>query len=226
MRRRGIEILSRRHIAKFANTRWVGGKEQELVWRHEAALDLVLEEPVLDLGGGDGLFLTLLRERGFRDMKLLDVSPDAVDMARIKGLDAEVADITEPLPFEDKSFGTVVALDVMEHLFEPVSLLMEMVRVGRTIVIEVPNFQYWRERMRMMLGKVPLQCRPGHVYWFNYSVLENIINDAGLSIDSALFGGFLRLGPLGAWLAKLRPNLFAYAIAVRLVPKQDAQLRP
>jgi methionine biosynthesis protein MetW len=216
-----VTIYSKQHIAEFANTRWLSGKDQELVWRHRAALDLVEEEPVLDLGGGDGLFLSLLRERGFQNMKLLDVSPIAVRKAREKGLEAEVVDITEPLPFEDKSFGTVVALDVLEHLFDPLSLLMEMARVSRTIVVVVPNFQYWKERTRMLLGKVPLQCRPGHVYWFNYSVLEDMVKDAGLSIDSALFGGFLRLGPIGGWLAGLRPNLFAYAVAVRLVSKMD-----
>jgi methionine biosynthesis protein MetW len=201
----------------FEDDRWLG-KDQEFVWRHKAALELVQEEPVLDLGGGDGLFLSLLRERGFKDLKLLDISPVAARKAREKGLEAEVVDITEPLLFDDKSFGTVCALDVLEHLYDPMNLLQEMARVGRTIVIIVPNFHYWKERYMVALGRIPAQSHPkrGHVYWFNYSVLEDMVKDAGLSIDSALFGGFIRLGSLGGWLAKRRPNLFAHAIAVRL----------
>jgi methionine biosynthesis protein MetW len=201
----------------FEDNRWLG-KDQEFVWRHKAALELVQEEPVLDLGGGDGLFLSLLREKGFKDLKLLDISPVAAQKAREKGLEAEVVDITEPLPFDDKSFGTVCALDVLEHLYDPLSFLKEMARVGRSVVVVVPNFHYWKERYMVALGRIPAQSHPkrGHVYWFNYSVLEKMVKAAGLTIDSVLFAGFVRFGQLGGWLADFRPNLFAYAFAVRL----------
>ena len=157
-----------RNIVKFENRRWLG-KDQELVWRHRAALELVQEEPVLDLGGGDGLFLKLLQEKGFRNLMLLDISPVAVQKAHAKGLEAEVVDITKPLPFADKSFGTVCALDVLEHLYDPLCLLREMARVGRSVVVVVPNFHYWKGRLWMLLGKIPFQCKPqrGHVHWFN-----------------------------------------------------------
>jgi len=42
--------------------------------------------------------------------------------------------------------------------------------------------------------------------------------EAGLRIVAILSGGFVRLGPVGGWLAKIHPNLFAYTIAARLKP--------
>ncbi len=130
-------------------------------WRHKLALELVLEEPVLDVGGGDGLFLSLLRERrGFTRLSLLDVSPVAVEKARRKGLKAQVVDIAGSFPFPDDSFGTACALDVLEHLYDPVATLKEMARVARQVVLVVPNFHYWKDRLKMLMGQVPFQCKP------------------------------------------------------------------
>lgn len=172
----------------------------------------------MDLGGGDGLLLDLLQDRGFSSLKLLDISSVAVAKARDKGLDAEVFDITSTLPFEDKSFGTVCALDVLEHLFDPLSLLKEMGRVGREVVVAVPNFCHWRDRIRFLLGRVPESCRPhrGHVYWFNYSILRRLSEEAGLNVDKVLFPESLRFGRLGNLFSSARPDLFAYSVAARL----------
>lgn len=206
-----------RQLADFEDFRW-SIRGRKLCWEHMAALELVQEEPVLDLGGGDGLLLSLLRDRGFSNMKLIDVSPVAVRKACERGFEAEVGDITEPLPFEDKSFGTVCAVAVLEHLYNPLNLLKEMGRIGSSVVVVVPNCNYWKERMKVLLGKRPLQYKPerGHVYWFNYYIMEEMARAAGLRIDSILFGGFLRLGPVGGWLAKFHPNLFSDLIAARL----------
>ena len=147
-------------LQAFENRRW-GTRAQELGWRHNLALELVLEEPVLDVGGGDGLFLSHLRkERGFTRLSLLDVSPVAVRKARSKGLEAQVVDITKPFPFPDNSFHTACALDLLEHLYDPAATLKEMARVARQVVLVVPNFHYWKDRVKMLMGQVPFQCKP------------------------------------------------------------------
>jgi methionine biosynthesis protein MetW len=205
-------------LQAFEDRRWSGWK-QELVWRHQAALDLVTDEPVLDVGGGDGLILSLLQERkGFTQLTLLDVSPVAVEKAQYKGLDAHVVDITKPLPFPENSFGFACALDVLEHLYDPLPTLTEMTRVARSVVLVVPNFHYWKDRAQMVIGQVPFQCRPrrGHVHWFNYAMVQELIIQGGLKIDAIVFGGFRRYGPVGNWLARWHPNLFATSFAVRL----------
>jgi|GEM_PF-1629725 methionine biosynthesis protein MetW len=212
--------MGEQQLIDFENRHWES-QDQRIVWRHRIALQLVQEEPVLDLGGGDGLFLELLRQRGFKELKLLDISPIAVEKAKAKGLNADVFDITKPLPFADDFFGTVCALDVLEHLFDPLFTLKEMARVGRSVVIVVPNFQHWRGRLDTLIGKVPPQCKPkrGHVYWFNYSIFHKIIQQANLQVDTLAFGGHVKLGPFGNWLARLSPNLFAHSFAARLRKK-------
>jgi SAM-dependent methyltransferase len=148
----------------------------------------------------------------------LDVSPVAVEKAQRKGFDARVADITNPFPFPDNAFGFACALDVMEHLYDPLPTLKEMARVARRIVLVVPNFHYWKDRAHMVIGQVPFQCKPrrGHVHWFNYAMVQELITQADLKIDAIMFGGFLRYGAVGAWLARWHPDLFATSFAVRL----------
>jgi ubiquinone/menaquinone biosynthesis C-methylase UbiE len=181
-----------------------------------------MEEPVLDVAGGDGLFLSLLRERrGFAKLTLIDLSFVGAEKASRKGLNAEVVDITKCLPFFDNSFGTACALDVLEHLYDPLPTLKEMARVARSLVIVVPNFHYWKDRMQMLLGQVPFQCRPrrGHIYWFDYYILKDLIDLVGLQVDAIVLSGIKRLGTLGDWLARCHPNLFADSFAVRLAKK-------
>jgi len=181
-----------------------------------------MEEPVLDVAGGDGLFLSLLRERrGFAQLTLIDLSPVGVEKASRKGLNAEVVDITKCLPFADNSFGTACALDVLEHLYDPLPTLKEMARVARSLVIVVPNFHYWKDRTQMLLGQVPFECRPerGHIYWFDYYILKDMIALAGLQVEAVDLSGIKRLGPVGNWLARCYPNIFADSFAVRLQKK-------
>ena len=199
--------------------RFWGQRDQEVVWRHKIALELVLDEPVLDVGGGDGLLLSLLRERrGFTRLSLSDVSPVAVEKAKRKGFEAQVIDITNPLPFPDNSFGTACALDVLEHLYDPAITLQEMARVAQRVVFVVPNFHYWKDRLKMLMGRVPFQCKPkrAHVHWFNYPTLQVMLEEQGLQIETIVCGGFVRLGPVGGWLARRHPNLFAHSFAVRV----------
>jgi len=206
-------------IREFEDRHWAS-VNQARVWRHEAALKLLKEEPVVDVGGGDGIFLTLFcrKRTGNTFATLIDISLVALSKARNKGFEGLQCDITKPLPFCDEAFGTACALDVLEHLYDPLSTLKEMSRIARQVVVVVPNFQYWKDRMRMLVGKIPFQSKPkrGHVHWFNYHVLKQMVENADLVIDEMLVGGFRRLGPLGDLCARLSPNLFAHSFAAKL----------
>jgi len=205
------------HVRAFEDARWSRG-EQTAVWRHDVAAEMVRAAPVLDVGGGDGLLLKMLRERGVEDLHLVDVSPVAVANARDAGFDAVEGDVTAGLPFDDGVFSTVCALDVLEHLRHPVEPLRELGRVGREVIIAVPNFQHVRGRLAMLTGRVPFQNRPlrGHVYWINRRVLSEMIEAAGLRVTEWRYEPSSRLGGIGRMLARRWPSMFAVAFAVRL----------
>ena len=206
-------------VVIFEDARW-GRGEQCAATRHSLALPFILSGPVLDVGGGDGAFASLLQSKYGFEVRVLDISPVGVKMATDRGISADIFDATEPLPFSAKKFGTVCALDVLEHLYDPLFVLREMGRVGTAVVIAVPNFHFILGRIHMLIGKIPFQSKPqrGHIYWFNYAVLVKMARDAHMRIDAVACGSILRLGAFGRFLARHFPALFADSFVVRLIP--------
>ena len=208
--------------AVFADARWRRGPQAATV-RHALALPFVVRGPLLDVGGGDGTFALLARDRYSIAAEVVDISSVAVHAAVERGIPARVCDITNRLPFADGSFGTVCALDVLEHLYDPLSLLLEMRRIGNVVVIAVPNFNFIVGRLVMLFGQIPFQSKPqrGHIYWFNYPVLMGMIRNAGMCVESISYGYALRLGFVGRLIARYFPNAFADSFVVRLIPHSD-----
>jgi SAM-dependent methyltransferase len=82
---------------------------------------------VLDVGCGDGRLPSLYAAP---EVVAVDSSPDAVDRAAARGLDAQLADATA-LPFEDGSFDAVTCSHMLYHVPDPDRALAEFVRVLR-----------------------------------------------------------------------------------------------
>ncbi len=91
--------------------------------------------PVVDLGCGRGLTLRALRERLGRGAELVGVERQTP--ALDEGVLAEahvrlvVADLNEPLPFEDASFDAAVCHNTLECLPDQQAFLREVARVLR-----------------------------------------------------------------------------------------------
>jgi len=203
----------------FENRRWNTFK-QKPEFRHHAALSFIKSGSVLDVGCGDGLLLRMLRERGIEG-KGVDLSEKAVALCIKDGLDVSSGDFTQQrLPFEDNSVDYVVALDVLEHLYDPAVLLKEMSRVARiAVIIGVPNFSSLPARLQTILGRVPENNRPnkGHLYWFNYDVLQKLCASAGVKIKTLKTNTFFPVSLLGTH-APCVPNLLALSF-VAMIPK-------
>lgn len=171
-------------VQTFENIRW-SEKPQRAEFRHRAAVGLVPKGTALDVGCGDGLLLMMLGQKGVV-AKGIDLSDVAVAQCKAKGLTALQGDFTkDPLPFADRSFDTVIALDVLEHVYDPEAVLKEMIRVSsKNIIIGVPNFSSLPARLQTLFGKVPENNHPhkGHIYWFNWMVLTTLVRKNNLRI--------------------------------------------
>lgn len=210
-------------VVDFENARWESWR-QSLEFRHRTALTMLPGGSVLDLGCGDGLLLELLRVQGIVGTGL-DASEAAVRACRAKGLTAEGHALSDPLPYADASFDTVVLLDVLEHVYDPARLLREAARVTRErVVVSVPNFSSLPARLQALCGRVPENNQPnkGHIYWFNYSVLKSLAHAAGLKMKRIEMNTFFPLTLIGKISTRLFPNSAALSFVVELNVKTDS----
>ncbi len=72
--------------------------------------------PILELGCGHGRILNYLKQKGFTNVKGIDVSEEQIAIARKDALDAERADVFEYLKSQSPaSLDGVIAIDFVEH---------------------------------------------------------------------------------------------------------------
>jgi SAM-dependent methyltransferase len=95
----------------------------------------------LDVGCGVGQVVARLKEAGF-DAYGVDVSEPNIERAGKFSDRCQLYD-GRKLPFPDRHFASVGALNVLEHVEEPEAFISELVRVaesGGRIVLSSPNF--------------------------------------------------------------------------------------
>ncbi|MGD0537086.1 MAG: methyltransferase domain-containing protein [Verrucomicrobiota bacterium] len=111
---------------------------------------------VLDVGCGVGQVVRRLKDAGFAAHGV-EVSEPNVVKARQLGLECQTYD-GRSLPFADRHFANVGALNVLEHVEEPEAFIAELMRVtepGGRVVISSPNFFRalgWRDYHPRMRG--------------------------------------------------------------------------
>ena len=111
-------------------------------WRHYtrrlALLDCLSEIPfrsALDVGCAEGYFMAAIGESLGADVWAVDLSDRAVAAAASRyGRPVAAAEATA-LPFADGAFDLVYSTEVIEHVLEPESMLAEMRRVSRGLVV-------------------------------------------------------------------------------------------
>jgi SAM-dependent methyltransferase len=102
--------------------------------------------PVVDVGCGGGLFLGMLRERGFLVLGL-DNSQAAAKAAwtqhRVTVIRGDLANS----PIARESCAAVTMFHVLEHLYDPDSYLRsarELLLPGGRLIVQVPNASSWQ----------------------------------------------------------------------------------
>lgn len=101
---------------------------------------------ILDIGSADGMFTKVILDKSeANEIVGIDVLRNSIEWAKNhwksnKKMKFKVAD-AHKLPFRNRDFDAVFALEVLEHVFEPVRVLQEIKRVlkdGGYVIFLVP----------------------------------------------------------------------------------------
>jgi 2-polyprenyl-3-methyl-5-hydroxy-6-metoxy-1,4-benzoquinol methylase len=181
---------------------------------------------LLEIGCGPGYSLARFDARGY-EASGVDISPVAVEMARGQGLRAELRDITKTSLSGE--YEVLVALEVLEHLADPLNILMKMkevLSVGGCLVVSLPNEFHLVRRASMIFGKVTFGGYDDpHVRYFDDRLAKRLFHAAGLEIVDRRFDVLVpprhRVArKLLQPLLHLAPGLFAISNVYLLVPSR------
>lgn len=95
--------------------------------------------PLLDIGTREGWFLEFLIKAGYKDVQAIEICPEAITLAKNKGLRVAKIDI-QKMVFRDE-FGTITAIHVLEHCSNPkqaISNIYKALKKGGVLYLEIP----------------------------------------------------------------------------------------
>jgi len=124
--------------------------------RVDYALIESLIEPgskVLDVGCGDGGLLANLTADKQIKGEGIELEQDLVLTCIKDGLPAIQYDIERGLSnYADKSFDYVILSQTVQTIRNPEKVFLELLRVGRKVIVSFPNFGHWRCRAQLFFG--------------------------------------------------------------------------
>ena len=123
---------------------------------------------VLDVGCGDGALMDFLVKEKNIEVRGLELNQDNVQECIYKGLPVIQGNAeTELYQFPKQSFDYVVLSQTLQAFYQPDKVLRELLRIGKSVVVSIPNFGYWRVRTSLLLfGKMPVTKTLPNT-WFN-----------------------------------------------------------
>ncbi|MBA7640569.1 Ubiquinone biosynthesis O-methyltransferase [subsurface metagenome] len=159
---------------------------------------------MLDIGCGDGGLLLRLRNK-YREVWGIDIAQPRIDRIQKKfgnesNIHIRVEDINEKIDFEDGFFDTITVVSVLEHVFDPYHLIRECHRllcVGGCLIVQVPNVANAPNRMRLLIGKLPVTTDNlegegwdgGHLHYFTRASLKKLFENEGFKVIKVTNGG-------------------------------------
>lgn len=169
---------------------------------------------VLDLGCGDGTLLRFLAEQRDTIGYGVEIDDAGVLACVTNGVNVVQGDMERGLSgFADDSFDYVILSQTLQAVKSSERVVSEMLRVGREGIVTFPNFGYWRNRLQVMSGHMPVSENLPYA-WFDtpnihlctMTDFENFCRDHGVRIHE-------RIVITAGTTVTLMPNLFG-ALAV------------
>jgi methionine biosynthesis protein MetW len=128
---------------------------------------------VLDLGCGDGSLMCFLREA--RNIRGYGVEIDDANVLACfnNGVNVIQSDLESGLQsFESASFDYVVLSQTLQAVKNTENIVKEMLRVSKEGIVSFPNFGYWKNRLQVLAGNMPVsEALP--YQWFDTPNIHN-----------------------------------------------------
>jgi homoserine O-acetyltransferase len=168
---------------------------------------------VLDAGCGDGELLARLTvDKNIRGEGIELEHDSALDCV-CRTIPVIQYDIERGLgAYEDKSFDVVILSQTLQTLNNPKKVFLEMLRVGKKVIVSFPNFAHWRCRLQLLAkGRAPVTRElpfgwhdSPNIHFLSLKDFERFCKELGVTIEKRIPLVENKPSPV-----RLAPNLLA-----------------
>ncbi len=151
---------------------------------------------VLDLGCGNGTLLKHLTDTKEVICHGIDIKTDAIINAIEKGISVIQWDLNNlPIDFSDDAFDFVTLQQTIQEIKEPKKLILEMLRIGKEVIMSFPNFANCKIRMKLLIsGKMPITdelpnkwYNTPNIHLLSLKDFEDFCSEYGIMVKDRVF---------------------------------------
>lgn len=121
-----LKFIRERYSEKYNEKKFL---ESPIIKRMLELCKLIGGKNILDIGCGDGTFGKVLKEKYGKKVYGVDLSKEALKIAKARGIDCQYCDVERGLPYNDNIFDAVIAGEIIEHIYDTDYFLEEIRRV-------------------------------------------------------------------------------------------------
>jgi homoserine O-acetyltransferase len=171
------------------------------------------DSSVLDIGCGQGeLLANLIRDKKIKG-EGIELDQECVLDCVCRGIPVIQQDVGQGLDYYgDKSFDYVILSQTVQTLKNPQDVFLEMLRIGKKVIVSFPNFAHWKSRLQMgLFGKAPVTdllpfewYDSPNLHFFTLKDFDRFCGKLGVKIETKIALSGTKAGTI-----RFAPNLFA-----------------
>ena len=182
------------------------------------------QSKVIDFGCGDGSLLKdLINTKNICGYGV-EIDHQMIDKCIEKGISVIEKDIDKGIQdFELSNFDIAIMASSIQCLKNPNIAMRRMLRLSNKCIVTLPNFGYWKCRLALLAGKMPVTpslpsswYETENLHLCTISDFEKLCSDSGFIIDERIF---LNSSSKKGVLASIMPNIFASEVVYLLGKK-------
>ncbi len=186
-------------FSKYLESRWAKhpGYSRGEFKKMDIVLNMIgMDKIVLDIGSFDGTIAQKIEKAGNRVFSV-DVALAALKNAKKKINNLVQISPNAKYPFRDKTFDVIFLGEVLEHILDTDSILIELKRILKDdgfLIVTTPNVASLPRRLLLLFGRNPFlefSLNPqrsvpgiGHIRYFTKATLFELLKANGFDVEN------------------------------------------
>lgn len=150
---------------------------------------------ILDIGCGEGELIKQLQNNLNADTRGIELDRNLAKDAISKGFSVVQGNAETDLDqYSNSSFDYVILSQTLQAMYNPKTVLHELLRIGAKAIVSFPNFGHWKIRFQLLFkGKMPITkglpytwYDTPNIHFFTLKDFQEMCNDSNINIERSI----------------------------------------